>query len=186
MTVNVLIPIANGSEEVETVCIFSTLKRAGATVTIASVETSLQVITSRGLKITADRFIDECAEMTFDLIACPGGMPGAIHLQNSKTLMDLLKKQRDSGRFFAGICSAPAVTFLPHGLLQGYQATCYPASDFTEQFPAGSYVDAPVVVDRHCVTSQGPGTALAFALQLVELLFDRKTRDQLAQKMRIK
>ena len=77
MAINVLIPVANGSEEVETVCIFSALKRAGATVTIASVETSLQVITSRGLKITADRFIDECAEMTFDLIACPGGMPGA-------------------------------------------------------------------------------------------------------------
>jgi len=78
----------------------------------------------------------------------------------------MLQEQNDLKHWLAAICAAPALTLAPHHLLDGRQATCYPA--FKARLP--HYVDKPVVVDGHCVTSQGPGTAMAFALILVELL----------------
>jgi protein deglycase len=91
----VLVPIADGSEEIETTCITDTLTRFGAAVTVASVQPSLTCTMSRGIKILADCTIAEAALKEWDLIALPGGMPGAEHLRDSKVLIDLLKKQKE-------------------------------------------------------------------------------------------
>jgi protein deglycase len=82
MAKRVLVPIADGSEEIEAVCIIDTLRRAGAEVTVASVD-KLQVTASRGVKLVADARIAECTGQTYDCIALPGGMPGAEHLRDS-------------------------------------------------------------------------------------------------------
>jgi protein deglycase len=92
---SVLVPIADGSEEIETTCITDTLTRFGADVTVASVQSSLVCTMSRGIKILADCTIAEAAMKEWDLIALPGGMPGAEHLRDSKVLIDLLKKQKE-------------------------------------------------------------------------------------------
>lgn len=91
----VLVPIADGSEEIETTCITDTLTRFGADVTVASVQTSLTCTMSRGIKIQADCSISEAATKDWDLIALPGGMPGAEHLRDSKDLAELLAKQKE-------------------------------------------------------------------------------------------
>ena len=167
MTKTVLVPIADGSEEVEAVCIIDTLRRAGAEVTVASVG-SLQVTASRGVKLVADALIADCVCQTYDCIALPGGMPGAEHLRDSAELIGLLKKQKQAGRLYAALCASPAVALRPHGLLDGVKATCFPS--FRDRLDPAYASDDRVVVDDHCVTSQGPGTALEFALKLVELL----------------
>ena len=96
---SVLVPIADGSEEIETTGIQDTLVRAGCTVTVASVmpEGRLACKMSRGITIAADKPIDACAEEEFDAIVLPGGMPGAEHLRDSAPLVAMLKKQKERG-----------------------------------------------------------------------------------------
>ena len=126
---------------------------------------SLQVRLARGLKLTADCSIDDCASAEWDAIACPGGMPGAENLRDSATLTALLKKQASAGKLTAAVCASPAVIFATHGILNG-PATCYPAPQFKEKIDG--WTDAQAVVDGHILTSQGPGTSLQFALAIVE------------------
>jgi putative intracellular protease/amidase len=101
----VLVPIADGSEEIETTCITDTLTRFGADVTVASVGPSLECRMSRGIKVVADCPIADCATKNWDLIALPGGMPGAEHLRDSDVLVDLIKKQKAAGKLYAAICA---------------------------------------------------------------------------------
>jgi 4-methyl-5(b-hydroxyethyl)-thiazole monophosphate biosynthesis len=168
MKKTVLVPIADGTEEIEAVTIIDVLRRAGAEVVVASVD-ALEIVASRGVKIVADCLIGECRARPFDLVVLPGGMPGAEHLRDSEPLKRILMAQNASGRLFAAICAAPAVVLEPHGLLQDRRATCHPGHIHKLSDPTSA--QARVVVDGHCITSQGPGTALAFALKLVELLF---------------
>jgi 4-methyl-5(b-hydroxyethyl)-thiazole monophosphate biosynthesis len=176
----VLVPIADGIEEIEAVTIIDTLRRAESEVTVASVG-DLSITASRGVKITADTLLSDCMNETFDLIALPGGLPGAEHLRDCEDLIQLLKAQKSSGRLYAAICASPAVALHTHGLLDGKKATCYPSvlSDLT----SAQAMEEAVVVDAGCITSQGPGTALEFALKLVELLFDKEKADTIAAAM---
>ncbi len=167
MAKKVLVPIADGTEEIEATCIIDTLRRAGLEVTVASVG-ALQVTASRGVKIVTDALIADCANETYDCIALPGGMPGAEHLRDSAPLIAKLKEQKDAGRLYTAICASPAVVFQHHDLIEGVRATCYPS--FRDKLDPAYASNDRVVVDGQCVTSQGPGTAIAFALKLVELL----------------
>ena len=175
MAKRALVPIADGSEEIEAVCIIDILRRAGMEVVVASVD-DLQITASRGVKLMADAFITECTEETFDLIALPGGIPGAEHLRDSTELVGILKKQKQAGRLYAAICASPAVVFQPHGLLAGKKATCHPGR--INSLENKEAVDFRIVVDGNCITSQGPGTAMEFALKLVELLLGRKKMEE--------
>lgn len=180
MAKKVLVPIANGSEEIEAVCIIDTLRRAGLEVTVASVA-DVQLEASRGVKIIADALIADCASETYDAIALPGGMPGAEHLRDSAPLVKMLKKQKDAGRLYAAICASPAVVFQHHGLLEGVRATCFPS--FRDKLDPAHLSTERVVVDGQCVTSQGPGTAIAFALKLVELLVGAEKAQEVGNAM---
>jgi 4-methyl-5(b-hydroxyethyl)-thiazole monophosphate biosynthesis len=175
-----LVPIADGSEEIEAVTIIDVLRRAETNVTVASVG-GLQVTASRGVRITADCLIADCAGRAYDVIALPGGMPGAEHLRQNTVLKDLLVEQAGALRLYAAICAAPAVVLHAHGLLTGRRATCHPS--FMDRMPEAVTAADPVVVDGHCITSQGPGTAAAFALKLVELLFGAEKRSSVATAM---
>ena len=183
MSKKVLVPIADGSEEIEAVCIIDTLRRGGSDLTVASVG-QLQVTASRGVKIVADARIAECVNRTYDCIALPGGMPGAEHLRDSAELIDLLKKQKQTGRLYAAICASPAIALRPHGLLDKVRATCFPA--FRDRLDPAYASDERVVVDGNCVTSQGPGTAIEFALKLVELLFGAEKAAAVAAAMLVR
>jgi 4-methyl-5(b-hydroxyethyl)-thiazole monophosphate biosynthesis len=179
----VLVPVANGTEEIEAVCIIDTLRRAGAEVVVASVENTLQVTCSRQTKLVADSSISDCVDTSFDLIALPGGMPGAERLRDSNTLKELLAKQTREQRLYGAICASPAVVLQTHGLLEGRQATCYPNPKFVNTLQLKDKVEDRVVVDGNCVTSRGPGTALEFALQLVERLYGKDKADELQRQM---
>jgi 4-methyl-5(b-hydroxyethyl)-thiazole monophosphate biosynthesis len=180
MDKKVLVPIAEGTEEIEAVTIIDVLRRAGAAVTVASVS-EFQITASRGVKLVADKLIGECVDETYDLVVLPGGMPGAEHLRNSKELERILTQQKDQGRLYGAICAAPAVVFQHHGLLDQRQATCHP--NFVNYLEKMDSVESRVVVDGNCVTSRGPGTALEFALKLVELLYGEDKAREVAAPM---
>ncbi|HQE92018.1 MAG TPA: DJ-1/PfpI family protein [Anaerolineae bacterium] len=184
MTVKVLVPVANGTEEIEAVCLIDTLRRTGAEVTVASVEAMLQVTASRGTKLVADVSIADCATTVYDCIALPGGMPGAEHLRDCAALTTLLYCQRDAGRLYGAICAAPVVVLQHHGLLGGRAATCHPS--FAAQLANPVKIAERVVVDGHCITSRGPGTALEFALALIEALYGAETAREIGAQMLVK
>ncbi len=175
MSQNVLVPIADGSEEIEAVTIIDVLVRAGANVTVASVE-AVQITASRGVKLVANKRLTDCTGESFDLIALPGGMPGAEHLRDCAPLIEMLKAQRAAGKLYAAICASPAVVLAPHGLLDGKKATGYPS--LQDKLPALG--NGRVVVDGNCITSQGPATAMEFAVELVRHLFGDEKAQQIA------
>ena len=180
MSKKVLVPIADGTEEIEAACIIDVLRRAGASVTVASVD-KLQVIAAHEVKLVADKLISDCTEIVYDLIALPGGMPGAERLRDSKELELMLKRQQREGRLYAAICASPAVVLQCHGLLGKRKATCHPS--FAKQLDNTDAVKSRVVVDDECITSQGPGTALEFAITLVELLYGKQKAKEVALPM---
>jgi 4-methyl-5(b-hydroxyethyl)-thiazole monophosphate biosynthesis len=180
MSKKVLVPIADGTEEIEAVCIIDVLRRAGAEVTVAAVD-GLQVTASRGVRIVADVPLSECTGRTYDLIALPGGMPGAEHLRDSKELIGMLKRQEKSGQLYGAICASPAVVLMHHGLLEGRKATCHPS--FVHVLENRQDADSRVVVDGNCVTSRGAGTAIEFSLKLVGILFGAEKESEVAEAM---
>ena len=181
MTKQALVPIADGSEEIEAVTIIDVLRRAGVEVTVAFVgdgETK-QITAARGTKIVADSFIADCVDKAWDLIAIPGGIEGADHLAASEILDQLLRSQAQQGKFYAAICAAPAVVLGSKGLLADKTATSHPI--FYQSLIAKEVdTESRVVVDGNCITSQGPGTAIDFALELVEQICGIVKREEVA------
>lgn len=162
---NALVVMAQGIEEMETVIIYDLLVRGGVEVTLASV-TGRHLEASRSLKMLADVDLNQVMNESFDMIICPGGLPGAEYLRDSQILKTLLTSQNQQKKWIAAICASPAYVLAHHGLLANVQATCYPGCE--EQIP--NYVDQDVVVDGHIITSKGPGTAMSFALMLIQAL----------------
>jgi 4-methyl-5(b-hydroxyethyl)-thiazole monophosphate biosynthesis len=179
-TKTALVPIADGTEEIEAVCIIDTLRRAEIAVTVAAVG-DLQICASRQVLLVADTTVTQCRDRRFDLIALPGGMPGAEHLAACTPLIEMLQAQQQAKGLIGAICAAPAVVLQPHGLLAGIRATCYPS--FQDRLDPDRLVSEPVVVDGQTVTAQGPAFAIDFALTLVERLLGPNVREQVARGM---
>ncbi len=177
MPPRVLVPLATGCEEMEAVTIIDLLRRAGIEVTAAGLEAG-PVIASRGVRLLPDTTLDAVAEASFDLIVLPGGAEGARRLGQDSRLAALLTRQIAQGRRVAAICAAPAV-LARLGLLNGRRATAYPG--FLEPLDVSGLVldsAASIVMDGPVITSRGPGTAMDFALFLIEQLTDLPTRTQ--------
>lgn len=175
---HVLVPVANGSEEIEVVTVVDILRRAKVDVVVASVEKSLQILASQGIKLIADKSIDNAAESIYDLIILPGGIAGAERLHKSKVLKKMLKEQGSAGRIYGAICSSPTVLHR-QGLLKGKRATAHPsvASKITNEVVEG----ARVVIDGKLITSRGLATAIEFALAIVSKLFSHARARSVAE-----
>ena len=170
----VIVPLAEGFEEIEAITVIDLLRRAGIEVQTAALA-SRRVTGSHGITVEADGLLEELQHETFDMIVLPGGMPGADLLKNDPRVLSLLRSSDQQGRYVAAICAAPGV--LAHaGLLEGRTATSFPGFLRADSAPGIRLSDAPVVSDGRLVTSRGPGTAMDFALTLVELLEGRGTR----------
>lgn len=176
-----LIPIAQGSEELEAVTIIDLLRRAGIEVVVAGLDAE-PVTASRGTVLIPDTTLDSVAEDTFDLVVLPGGLPGATNLDADSRLRRLLVRHAQQGRWCAAICAAPLV-LANAGLLEGRLATSYPGALDAVADHGIRLSEDPVVTDGNIVTSRGPGTAMDFALHLIELLAGRPCRDEVESKL---
>lgn len=173
---SVLVPLAQGCEELEAVTVIDLLRRAQINVVTASLD-DLPVTASRGTRLLADKNLDDALQQDYDMVVLPGGLPGADHLDQDPRVIELLKQMANSEKFTAAICAAPKV-LATAGLLSGKRATGYPGTLEKLDLPNTDIESAAVVKDGHVVTSRGPGTAMDFALELIALLSGKEIRDQ--------
>ncbi len=163
----VCVLVADGSEELETVAVVDVLRRAGAEVVLAGVAGTRPVKASRGVGLVPDAAWDAAAAYGFDALVVPGGMGGVEAIGAEGSVLEALRRAAAAGKWVAAICAGPQVLDRA-GVLEGKRYTCYPG--LNREIGGGEWQDEPVVVDGKLVTSQGPGTAVAFALTLAELL----------------
>lgn len=171
----VLVPLAQGCEELEAVTIIDLLRRAGITVITAGLQDG-PVKASRGTVLLPDTTLEQVTAAQLDMIALPGGLPGADNLNQDPRIHQLLKDLAARHKYTAAICAAPRV-LATAGLLDGRHATSYPGSLDGFEVQDLHYEEQPVVVDGTIITSRGPGTAMDFALTLVEVLVGKAKRD---------
>lgn len=169
-----LVLLAEGFEEIEAVTVIDLLRRAGVEVRTAALH-GRRVTGSHHITLEADGELDDLQAPLFDAIVLPGGMPGADHLQQDARVLSLLRRYAAEDRYVAAICAAPGV-LAQAGLLDGRRATSYPGFLGAGSAQGIQLETSPVVVDGRIVTSRGPGTAIDFALSLIELLQGPATR----------
>ena len=172
----VLVPLAQGCEELEAVTVIDLLRRAGIEVVTAGLDEQ-PVRASRGVVLVPDMTLDAAMQKDYDMIVLPGGLPGADNLGNDGRIIRLLAQMSEAGKYTAAICAAPAV-LAKAGLLEGKRATSFPGSLKAGSVAGLEYVEQPVVADGKVITSRGPGTAMDFALQLIEVLSGKQLRDE--------
>ena len=172
----VLIPLAQGCEELEAVTLIDLLRRAEIEVVTAGLDGE-PVRGSRGTVLLPDANLEDLLDEDFDMIALPGGMPGMENLRKDGRVAALLKKVDGESGYLAAICASPVV-LADAGLLRGKSATCYPG--FLDGGGEGDIrlSGEAVVRDGRVITSRGPGTAIDFALELIEILTDAATRQK--------
>lgn len=175
-TPSVLVPLAQGCEELEAITITDLLTRAGINVVTAGLNEDI-IIASRGMKLIADKQLDDVLDDHFDMIVLPGGLPGADNLNNDQRIQTLVQKLAANNKYTAAICAAPRV-LATAGLLDNKHATSFPGA--LNDFPANnmSYEEKAVVIDGKVITSRGPGTAMDFSLTLIELLVGKEKRGE--------
>jgi 4-methyl-5(b-hydroxyethyl)-thiazole monophosphate biosynthesis len=178
-TPSVLVPLAEGFEEIEAITIVDVLRRAGINVITASLGNQT-VKGAHGIEIVADRVLDGVKSESFAMIALPGGLPGASNLRADARVTALCAEIHRQGGWAAAICAAP-IALGAAGLTEGRRVTSYPG--FEKEFSCGNYVEDRVVEDDRVLTSRGPGTALEFSLAIVRKLVGDQTADQLKKGM---
>jgi 4-methyl-5(b-hydroxyethyl)-thiazole monophosphate biosynthesis len=167
-----LILFADGSEELEAVTVVNILRRAGVTVTLAGLKSGA-LRGSRGTLLLPDATLDEALTHSYDMVVLPGGQPGTDNLKADARVLKLVQQMALQGKYVTAICAAPSV-LASAGLLEGKQATCYPGS--LDGYDGVSLRPDAVVEDGKLITSRGPGTAMDFALTLVERLVGKEQR----------
>jgi len=172
----VLVPLAQGCEELEAITIIDLLRRAGIEVISAGLDTE-NITASRGVKLIPDTDLESALKDDYDMIVLPGGLPGADHLDNDDRLKSALKKMANDDKYIAAICAAPKV-LANTGLLKGKMATCYPGFLDDPELSGITLSDEAVVRDGKIITSRGPGTAMDFALELIKVLSGKGKMDE--------
>lgn len=175
----VLIPLAQGCEELEAVTVIDLLRRAGIEVVTAGLDEQA-VKASRGVVLIPDTSLDHLLAQDqanhFDMVVLPGGLPGADHLNQDQRVRSVIEKQLQSGKTVAAICAAPKV-LASLGMLHNRKATAYPGTLEQLNLPTTRITREAVLIDGPVITSRGPGTAMDFALTLIEHLSGVETRN---------
>ncbi len=181
----IIVPLSEGFEEMEAVVLVDVLRRAGLQAVSAATGTDRLVHGAHAIDIVADALWDEVADRDFDAIAIPGGMGGTRINQADARVLQKVSSLHAAGKLVAAICAGPLVLQAAGVFEKGDRATCYPGLQESE-FTVAEWVDAPVVENGSVITSQGPGTAYAFGLAIVQHLRGKAVRSIVAEAMVLK
>ena len=183
-TQTALIPVAQGNEDIEVIALIDVLRRGGLQVVVASLDEQEVVTLMKGTRLVVDAALQSVIDQPWDVIAVPGGIPGAMNLADSSPLRERLQRQHLSGGVVAGICLAPALVLKPAGVLEAMETVTgnplairtsqqsWPADQFTSLLGSNFDPKARVISDQQqrIVLSQTPGTAIEFAIAIVRML----------------
>jgi 4-methyl-5(b-hydroxyethyl)-thiazole monophosphate biosynthesis len=167
---NVVVLLATGFEELEAVTIVDVLRRAGISVLLAGIAPP-PIEGGHGIKVVPDLSIDDVT--TYDALVLPGGSPGYVNLERDQRVLKLIRAAYDAGKYVGAICAAPHVLGVA-GIMKGATATCYPGIEIA----GAQRVEERVVRYGTIITSQGPGTAIDFAIDLVEVLTNKENAQE--------
>ena len=179
-----LIPVAQGNEDIEVIALIDVLRRGGLQVVVASLDDQEVVTLMKGTRLVVDAAFQSVIDQPWDVIAVPGGIPGAMNLAVSSPLRERLQRQHLSGGVVAAICLAPALVLKPAGVLEAMETVTgnplairtpqqsWPADHFTKLLGSNFDPNARVISDQQqrIVLSQTPGTAIEFAIAIVRML----------------
>ena len=168
--------LADGFEEIEAITIIDLLRRGNVEIESVTITTNLEVTGAHGISIKSDIYMSDADFKNCCMIILPGGMPGTINLDNCEELNNQILKLKEKGAYICAICAAPMI-LADKGILKGKKATIYPNMEKGLKETA-NWVDDSVVKDGNIITSQGPGTAMEFALKLVEILRGKKEKEK--------
>lgn len=175
--------LAPGVEEIEAMATIDALRRAEIPVVAVAVDSTLQIKGATGQTIVADSLISDIDISDADWLIVPGGVPGAPNLHASEAVSRMLLEHFNKGGRIASICAGPAVVLAPLGILKGKKATCYPGLGNQINANGGEYVEEKVVTAPNLVTSEGPGTTLPFAIEIIRQTKGDKVADDTATSM---
>ena len=172
-----LVPVANGSEEMEAVIVIDVLRRAQWEVTCVGLD-DRPIKASRGVVIVPDAAWDAIDPASYDLLVFPGGNQGSKNLRADARVLKAVREFDAAGKTVAAVCAGPLI-LQEAGILAGREATCHPG--VADELTATERSEERVVVDGHVVTSQGPGTTFEFALTLIALKEGEEKADAIAR-----
>lgn len=176
----VYICLAEGFEEIEALTIIDILRRGSVEAKSLSISGSRLVKGTHGINVEADLIFEDGDFQLCEMIVLPGGMPGALNLQNHKGLAKEIKSFANEGKLLAAICAAP-MGFGAHGILKGKRATIYPGME--KSLKGASATGENVTTDGNIITGMGPACAMEFALKLLEILKGSRASAEIAQEL---
>lgn len=168
---------AEGYEEIEALTVVDICRRCGLDVNMVSVTEDMLVKSSHGVSVQMDTTISRVDFSEYDMLVLPGGMPGTKKLEANEALMAQVDAFYAAGKYIAAICAAPSI-FGHRGILKGRKACSYPS--FESHLEGADVTAGPVEISDHVITSRGMGTAIDFALAIVEVFCGREKAQDLA------
>lgn len=171
---------AEGYEEIEALTVVDILRRAGIETLMISINSEREATGSHGITVRMDKVIAETDFEALDMLVLPGGMPGTTNLEACKPLMEQVDTFYKKGKYVSAICAAPSI-FGHRGMLKGREACSYPGME--GELTGAEVTKRPVTVSEHVTTSRGMGTAIEFALSILERLKGREAADEMAEKI---
>ena len=180
MAAKVLIPLANGFEDIEAIAVIDVLRRGGVDVTTASIHDTTEVRSAHGVSLRADVLFVDAEKADYDALILPGGGEGTANLGRSESVRARLRRQHDEKRLLCAICAAPTVLVAAGVLDPEVHVTCYPTCRDGLDRP---WASAPVVADGNVITGQAPGSAILFALVVLQALVGEPVARKVAQGM---
>ena len=172
--------VADGCEEIEALTVVDIIRRAQLEITTISITDKKEVTSSQNITFFADAIGSEVDFDGYDAIVLPGGMPGTLHMAQHSGLTDMIKSFNASGRRLAAICAAPIV-FAGCGILSGKKAVIYPGME--EHLGDAEVSSSRVQTDGNIITSQGPGTAMEFALEIIRTVKGEAAADEIRREL---
>ena len=176
----IYVHFAEGTEEIEFVTIIDLLRRSSLDAVSVSITGKTKVTGAHGIIIETDTTFEEANYDDCDMIVLPGGMPGTLHMAEHSGLTDMIKSFNEKGRSLAAICAAPMV-FAGCGILSGKKAVIYPGME--EYLGEAEVSDKRVQTDGNIITSQGPGTAMEFALEIIRTVKGSAASDEIKKEL---
>ena len=169
--------MADGLEECEGLLVVDILRRAGTEVITASINGTAQVLSSHGIRFSADVTAEEPDYESADLLILPGGARGTENLAASEFVKAKCLAFAGSKKL-AAICAAPSI-FAQLGLLNGRKASVHPS--FEAKMNGCEVTHQPVTVDGNITTGRALGAAIPFALELARQLEGEEAAARVAE-----